>query len=125
MMRISPAQMDAFRRQAMANFEDRAVDHLRRKLADPTEGMSDDQLRQRVRSCVPRARTYGFTSERQIIAFVDATYYLGERFDTDPRYAEVVALIRDESIDPDTRAGTLLMLASEEYHGTKTMRGVS
>lgn len=120
MIEMRREQMEAFRQQAMANFEDRAVDHLRRKLAEPTEGISDEQLRQRVRSSVPRAKAYEFITEQQIIAFVDATYYLGEWFDTDPRYAEVVALLRDETIAADTRAGVLLGLAHEEHDRAKT-----
>jgi len=115
-LKIRPEQAEAFGRDAMTDFESRAVAHLRRKLPDLTEGLSDEQLRVRVKSCVPRAARYDLVTERQIICFVDTSYLLGEQFDTDPRHADVAEVLNRKDTDPDRRAGVIVGMALGRRH---------
>ena len=86
MFKIRQEQAAVFRREALQRFEDNAVRHLRTHLPGPTGGYTDGELRRRVRDGVPRSTVYGLASEQQVMCFVDTTFLLGERFDTDPAH---------------------------------------
>ena len=110
-MRIRPEQIETMKSLAIANFEQRTIKHLRTYLAEQTCEQTDEQLRLRIRSCVPRAGEYGLKSQKEIISFVDCTYLVGERFDTDPRYPEFNEILNQQDSQPVERAGTALGMA--------------
>ena len=121
--RSASEQEDAFRRDKPARFEANAVRHLRAHLSGPTAAYTDDDLRRRARECVPRARAYGLTSERHIICFVDATYLLDERFDTDPEHDWAGKLLRSDKFAPGHKASVLLATAGNVYNGRDSRGG--
>jgi hypothetical protein len=101
---------------AREDFEDRGVRHLRAFLPAEAAPYSDDQLRERVRACVARAKAYGLHSEQQVMSFVDATYLAGEHFDTSPGGERARLFLDAAGLDPDAKA--LLMLHSIPRQGS-------
>jgi hypothetical protein len=100
--------MHAFEGLSLDNFVERGLLHLREYLPNQTKACSDDQLRQRIRSCVERARPYGLTSERQVMVFTDSTFLLGEYFDTDQRRRWPSVLLNNRNLAGDSKATWLI-----------------
>lgn len=113
MFRIRSEQIEALHADQVRRFEDAAIGHLRLHLATQTRGQTDDQLRRRVRECIPRAERYGLTSEQEIVCFLDATFLLSEGFDSDPETSWARELLEDEELEPSEKAETLLEWAGE------------
>lgn len=111
MIQLNESQMRAFCGVAIENFVERGLRHLRSCLPDRTLAYSDDQLRQRLRNCLDRAQHYSLFTERQVIAFTDVTFLLGEFFDTDRRFPWPAALLQSPNVDGDAKARSLLSLA--------------
>ena len=109
MIVIRPEQTTAFRDEAVSDFESRAVRHLRTHLAGPTAEQTDEQLRLRVRGCIYRAGTYGLTSEKQIMCFTNATYLIGNEFDTAESWAKT--LLASEKATPPEKSEAILAMA--------------
>lgn len=110
-MKIRTEQTEVFRQIAMADFERRAVKHLRTQLAKQTASSTDDDLLARVRECIPRAGAYGLASEKEVMSFVDASYLLECDFDSGDRYPEIEQTLADALLNPADKAGRLLGLA--------------
>lgn len=118
MLKVRDEQYAALQDQAKLRFEDRVVRHLRTHLAEPTHEYSDDALRERIRVCQPRAAAYGLTSERQIVSFVDATFLIGEQFDSDPKHSDVSDILTSKDLDGNAKAGFLVGVAyGRRYRG--------
>ena len=117
LMRIRPEQMEAFRKQAMANFEDRAVDHLRQCTTEAVAPYSDDHLHMRVRQGIVRAEPYGLTTEQHVMAFVDTTFLVGEDFDTDPGQDWSRLILDSRQFDAEEKATGLICIAWQIFHG--------
>jgi hypothetical protein len=113
MFQIRNQQIDALQADMLRRFEDAAIEHLRLHLTSQAQSYTDDELRQRVRECTIRAELYGLTSEQEIMCFVDATYLLGDRFDSDPSIPWAKELLEDQDLKPPDKAETLLEWASE------------
>ncbi len=114
MMRISPAQMEAFRRQAISDFEMRATQHLRQSLEELTRNESDEQLVVRIRHSLTLARKHGMSSEMQVMAYVDTSYYIGESFEMDPKH-EWSRQVMESTVSPDEKAIILVWTARQYY----------
>lgn len=122
MLKIRKEQTEVFRQHAMADFEARAIQHLRRDLSEQTAPFSDDDLRRRVHESIPRAGEYGLTTQKQIMCFVDVSFLLGERFDTDPQYAWSGELLRSTKLSPGDKANLLLATACSVYQDRQSRR---
>lgn len=117
--KIRREQTEAFRRQAEANFESRAIQHLRRDLTEQTVPFTDEQLRQRTRDCIRRAAVYELVTERQIMCFVDVTFLLGCDFDSNPEQAWTQKVLQDRKFSPADRANLLLATACSVVRDVK------
>jgi hypothetical protein len=87
MLTIRAAQMAVFEERAFTSFAGEAIEHLRAELRELTEELSDAALLDRLRLCIPVARSYGFSEAIEFLAMVDASFLLDDvRFDLDPDY---------------------------------------
>jgi hypothetical protein len=111
MFQLSENHLDAFRGIARGVFETRGVAHLSRRLPKQTAPYDDEQLRERIRSCIPRANRYNLTTQREVMAFVDTTYLSHEHFDTDPSCHWAQAVLGDREVAPDLKANLLVSFA--------------
>ena len=101
MFRVRAAHDEAFRQDALRRFVERVLAHLRQDLAKQTAGCADDALRARVGSCIERAKTYGLLTQREVVCFVDATYLLGEDFDTAAETEWAAEILRSDASAAD------------------------
>jgi hypothetical protein len=111
MFRIRAGHDAALGAAALEQFMGRAVQHLRRDLATQTAGWSDEELRQRVMECIPRAGAYGLATQRELMCFVDVSFLLGNSFDTDLGQVWAAKLLRSAKLSAGDRANLLLSTA--------------
>jgi hypothetical protein len=113
-MRISTDQLGHMSRLQTAAFEDRVLLHLRKHHADQLARQSDEAIRKYIRLCIERAqRIYKLETEQAIVCYTQLPLILGPRFELDPRYSTIPALLGRQSFDQNVRAKTALSLA---YH---------
>jgi len=120
MLKLRGQHLDAFRRGAFSNFQRRALNHLREYVPEPTKSLTDDQLLQRIDECIPRANRYDLATERQVMAFVDTTYWLEEHFDTDPNHDWSQMVLRSPRFEPDEKAVALAAIARSVYEARRS-----
>ncbi len=80
-MKLRDEQLRSMSVALETEFEARLADHMRRHHADPSRGLSDRELRGRVRFGVERARTRGLTWQSSIACFVGLMFEYGPSFD--------------------------------------------
>src|SRR5579883_3075332 len=105
---VRKEQAEAYRVPMLEDFEARAAQYLRKCLAKTTARYTDQQLRQRVRECLPRARRYGLTSEAGVVCFAAATFLLEEDFDDRRRFLPAQIILRSPKLDPKAKGEALL-----------------
>src|SRR4051794_7700987 len=87
MLKIRDDQYQAFARQAMLDFEAKAVGQLREGHPEKTAGVPGDALLARVRSAVGRAGRYGLKAEGEVVFFFNAAVLVGDdKFDENPAF---------------------------------------
>lgn len=107
MFQLRDEHLQAFGQVAAKTFEDRAVAHTRKQFPKQTSALTDDELRERIRRDIASANQAGFTSERQIMKFVDSSLLLGEDFPQDPANEWARRILADKT-PADDRAAQLL-----------------
>jgi hypothetical protein len=117
LLKIRKEQEDVFRQRALADFESRAIKHLRRDLGEQTAPFDDHELRRRVHEGITRAGSYGLTTEKQVMCFVDVTFLLGESFDAASDNTWVSQVLRNSMVSAGDRANLLLATACSLYQG--------
>ncbi len=83
-MKIRKEQMAALERATLKAFEDELVRHLRDFDPKHTKVLSEDGLRQVIRSGMERAAKYGLTNRGPIRFYIELMFLFGSDFDTDP-----------------------------------------
>lgn len=122
MFKLEKQQIDALKFQALQQFLEQAVQHLRQELSDQTRQYTDAQLRNRVRICIQRTQKYELKSKREVMCFVDVTFLLGESFDTDGSQPWAMALLSSTRLSSGDRANLLLATACSVYRDTLAPR---
>ncbi len=104
MLRIRAKHMEAFRAEAMIDFEERMIAHLRQFSPEHFHLLDVEQVRAVIREGVARAARHDLTSERSVRYYVDVMVLLGGGFDADPLLpwaATILASADDEAARVD------------------------
>ncbi|AKT38416.1 hypothetical protein [Chondromyces crocatus] len=109
MLRISKAQVEAFKPIALADFETQMVAHSERFSPTLSSVLGKDQLRVVVRSAVEVASRYGFTFTGPVRLFIELGFLFGSGFHADPQYPWAHEFLADP--DPQTQ-----MPRAQELH---------
>ena len=83
---IRNEQLKALGRNRRSSFIERAADHLERFFPHLPESGDRKLLADRVRRGIEEAASYGLTSERDLIRWLNVGAALGEDFAGDPKY---------------------------------------
>lgn len=113
MFKIRSEQKASFREDAVRDFEDRVVAHVRRCFPDRWTTMGDSMLRAVIRDGIGRAATHGIISERDVCKFIDLMLIFGTTFDRERAWAREI-LDAAAPGDPRTKLGRLLQHAEED-----------
>ena len=107
-------QLDALEEAARADFERRAVDHLRRTLPGRCASMTPAALRASVRHAMTRSEAYGVTAEVDVLNYLNVMYMLGFEFDADPRFAWASEWLREPGVQGHSKMRVVFERARRE-----------
>jgi hypothetical protein len=110
-VRIRDEQIESFAQARYQDFEERAAEHLREYFPGEVGAMPPHRLRAYIRGCVGRAGAFGLKSEQAVMCFAHLPLLLGEDFETQPPWAFVPAVLRQEQYPPNDRAKLAMLLA--------------
>jgi hypothetical protein len=103
--KIRREQAMAFRAEALRDFEDRVLMHVRRCFPDRAASLEEDAVRNLIRRGVERAAAYRIVAERDVCMYVDLMLVFGADFDSERAWAREVLAARGG--DPSTTLRTL------------------
>ncbi len=104
MLTIRPEQLHVFERAMDADFEARLARALRAR-QPALDKISDEELGDRIRAAIARARGYGFVGEATIADFVGLAFSVSPRFDEHP---PIRAMLRDHCMPLEQRVRWLI-----------------
>lgn len=96
---IRKEQIEALDRAAYEDYQDRAIGYLREAEPEACEGAADEEMRRVVTTAADRAEARGFVSEPAAMLYARLQLLLGDGFEADPEFADIVAVL-DEN-DPE------------------------
>lgn len=114
MLRIRRAQQEVFGAAEVADFERRAMVHLRRFFPSVCASLADPELLDITRRGIERAASYGVVGERDVTLYLNLMMTLGQDFDRDPGLAWARAILVDPELpEPERRMRRLYRAAIE------------
>ncbi len=121
MLQILPQQLEAFGAVTDELFVKRIVDHLRANYLETivqlpsgsltVKEIDEAQLKAMVSRGIARARVYGISHESALAGFVGIMFEAAPNFDGHP---VLQPILKDQSVDPNSRIERLLDHFSEE-----------
>ena len=114
-MKIRPDQVEMFQKQSLARFEMRTLARLRHDLSRLTEGRSDEELAEAIRSGREKAMFHGLQSDREITLFVMAHLLLGTRLEAALAGGWARKILDDVKMTSWRKAERLLEMARTKY----------
>lgn len=103
MLIIRKAQMEALRNSREMEFENRAVAYLKKEFAEQCNQLSDEAIRDSVKTAMFKRKEYRFKSEETIILYLNLMYLLGFDFDKNANNEWVQETLTDYDLTPRTR----------------------
>jgi len=120
-MLIRQEQAETFKIKFQTDFEREAIAHLRSELPEIAEELTDEEMLARIRHCLPRAEAYDLTNQDEALAFIDASYLVGdEEFDTNPDFPWAQRILGKQYLDSREKAEQLLDRAYDENQSMST-----
>ena len=101
---LRQAHEDAFSAASYLRFQKRAMSTLRERYAKNLENISDDDLLITVRRRCEQARQYGFTTERQIVRFLECTVLFEDDLEPQSPYKHIIYMLSNAKERPEERS---------------------
>jgi hypothetical protein len=112
MLKIKATQMRALGSGARQRFEESAVALMRKEFPQTTAGRPDDVLRQFAGVGIERARVHGIVTVSDVERWLRLMVRLGPRFDQDPRYPQLRAILDQTDASAEQRMDALELAAA-------------
>ncbi len=98
-MKIDQSQMNRLVATAEPDFQARVLAYLRERQAPFVEGLSDDELKRRVRFSLAVGRAHGFTAEAALVSFTNLMFNVGPDFWKQPAFARALKIQLPNEMD--------------------------
>ena len=99
MITIPRQLMDAFSRQALRDFENRMMDHLRKRFPRQSDQLGDASLRTMIQNGIVMAGRYAVTDQYDVRRYLEYMIVLSRDFDTDPGTSWAAAILHNHRLD--------------------------
>jgi hypothetical protein len=97
MLRIRPAQMQAFYEARLPRFEDDMLAYLREFSPLHSRVLGPEGVRSIIRLGMARAGQYGFFGRGPVQLYIEMIFLFGVDFDTDPQFPWAGEILRDQT----------------------------
>ena len=91
MLTVRQGQMDTLAESMMRRYEQRVAERLRAQFPAKLDPVSDEDLREHVRTGATKAKGYGITAESDMTRYLEYTVEYGPEFDATPWARRVLA----------------------------------
>lgn len=98
MLKIRPEQLEAFRQQALSQFEENMIKHLQEYAPKHCAVLEEDNLHHVIRFGIQQAEKYGLTYQGPVRFYLELIFMLGHHFDTDPQLGWATEILTDTAI---------------------------
>jgi hypothetical protein len=115
--KLRKEHLEAFRDLYEADFVEQVCERLSDEYSAQTATLDEDEIRRRVRVCLPRASGYGLQGRLEIAAFIYSTFLLAEHFDTEPPHQEWAQMVLKSSIPAHEKAEIVFEVAQSIARG--------
>jgi hypothetical protein len=115
MFKFRQQHLDAFEVHVVALFTVRALAHVKAVWPAETAELGDEATEKIVRSALQRATLFGFSSEYDVIRFVDLAFLLGTDFDTNHGVVWTRPILADRSLAPTAKMDKLYQRMETEF----------
>lgn len=95
MLIIRDEQLAALSEHSRRGFEDRAYEHLCKCWVRQCERFGEQAVRSFISYAIDKAGSYGVTTEKGVIRFLDTMFALGDQFDNDPELPWFLEILKD------------------------------
>jgi len=99
MIYISTDQMNKFSDVSRKNFEKRLIDHLEKAYPEEIWNLSEHELIMQVQNLIDKAFAYGIVTEEDVATFIDISFELGEKINTDEQFSWIIEILSKEELD--------------------------
>jgi hypothetical protein len=106
MILIRNAQLEMLSKPADDLFIQSAIDHIFKFSPATCTTIGIERVRKTINYCLVKATRYGFTTQGQVLFFLDCMYSFGSEFDSDPTLAWASEVLRNTS-SPDVKSSLL------------------
>ncbi len=114
-MLIRDEQMNSLSRYSTEQFLDRVFKHVLEMFPEGVAEIGESGVHQILSTGVARASEYGFTTEYDVVRFVDLMFVFGMDFDQDASLPALSEILSDESYDSATDKMDDLVEVALEY----------
>jgi hypothetical protein len=114
-LRIRHEQYQALNGAAITESEGRIIKFVKNAFPGPCQELGEQGIRELVRQSTKSAASYGFTRENEQCQFVELTFLLGRKFDQNPKFPAVHAILSDSREKDSSIKMTRLRQAAVEY----------
>lgn len=114
MFKIRKEQLEAFKRVAVDNYEDRMVVHLKKFFPEQCAELGYAKIRETIQYGIRRAASYGIVAERDVCLYLDIMFTFGRDFDKDSKFPWAQHILNNKALsDPTARINRLHDVALE------------
>jgi hypothetical protein len=114
MLMIRKEQIDAFRRPAIQDFENRMIEHIAKFFPKQFAEFGEQKMRLTIQYGIKRAESYGIVAERDVCKYVNLMVACGRDFDRDPALPWARRVLYDPTVEePSDRTERLFNVAME------------
>ena len=111
MLNINEQQMTAFNQNAITQFRDRMIQHLRAAFPEQTLVIFDEQLKRQVQSGIIQAMHYNIKTEWDIRRYLEYTLLNSANFKHNQPAPEIIAILTSTGIDGTIKMDKIEQLA--------------
>jgi hypothetical protein len=98
MLTIRQEQADAFRQEALQNFEDRMIEHVSKFFPKEFGALGEAKVRETIEYGIKRADSYGIVAERDVCKYVELVVVFGLDFDRDSSLPAASDVLNDKRL---------------------------
>jgi hypothetical protein len=110
-MKIPKKQWDRLLQHDPEAFVDSIIEFLDQESPELVEDVPRDSLREMVANGITRARSHGFHTDEDLMAFVAVMFEIAPNFDEHP---EILRALRDETVPLEERFDAIFDTVSQE-----------
>jgi hypothetical protein len=115
MFKLRKEHLEAFETQVVKLFAARVQAHVKAVWPAECGELGDTLLAETVGTAIQRAAALGFSTEYDVIRFVDLAFILSKDFETNPLAAWTRPIFADRSLAPSARMERLYQRMEEEF----------